>query len=101
VRLVVVICRTSLERDVVRVIESAGVAAFSIVPAVLGIGASGKALDEYPWPGSNTLLLVALEETRARVLNEALRAFKGSAEARQHGAHVPLRAFSVPCDEVI
>jgi hypothetical protein len=68
---------------------------------VLGIGESGKALDDYPWPGSNTLLLIALDDARASALLEALTTFRDSAEARQHGAHVPLRAFSIPCQEIL
>jgi len=100
-QLVLIICRASLERDVLSVIEATGISAFSIVPAVLGIGQSGKALHDYPWPGSNTLVMVALDEARARGLLDALVAFRDSAQARQHGAHLPLRAFSIPCSEVI
>lgn len=100
-KLVLVICRASLERDVLDVIAGAGVSAFSIVPAVLGIGQSGKALHDYPWPGSNTLVLVALEASRAADLVAALVAFRDSAQTRQHGAHLPLRAFSIECVEVL
>lgn len=100
-KLLLVICRASLERNVLDVIERAGVSAFSIVPAVLGIGQSGKAMHDYPWPGSNTLVLVALEEAPADNLIEALVAFRDSAQTQQHGAHLPLRAFSVECVEVL
>lgn len=100
-KLVLVICRSSLERDVLSVIEAAGVSAFSIVPAVLGIGQSGKALHDYPWPGSNVLILIALDAQHADLLIDALVAFRDSAQVRQHGAHLPLRAFAIPCVEVL
>ena len=100
-QLVLVICRSSLEHDVLRVVESAGVTAFSIVPAVLGIGQGGKALHDYPWPGSNVLVLTALDDERATALVDALVRFRDESEARQHGAHVPLRAFALRCDPVV
>lgn len=100
-QLVLVICRSSLEPDVLRVVESAGVTAFSIVPAVLGIGQGGKALDDYPWPGSNVLVLCALDDDPAAALVEALIRFRDESQARQHGAHVPLRAFALRCDPVV
>lgn len=100
-QLVLVICRSSLEHDVLHVVESAGVTAFSIVPAVLGIGLSGKALHDYPWPGSNVLVFTALEDAQAAALVDALTRFRDDSAARQHGAHVPLRAFALRCDPVV
>lgn len=100
-QLVLVICRSSLKHDVLHVVESAGVTTFSIVPAVLGIGQSGKALHDYPWPGSNVLMLAALADAQAAVLIDALTRFRDDSAARQHGAHVPLRAFALHCEPVV
>jgi hypothetical protein len=96
-RLVLIVFRSSLEADVLGVLRRAGVGAFTVLPQVLGIGAAGKALHTFPWPGTNMAILVALARAQATALVRGLVAFRSRASARQKGVEVPLRVFVIPC----
>ena len=45
--------------------------------------------------------MTALDDAQASTLVDALVRFRDDSEARQHGAHVPLRAFALRCDPVV
>jgi hypothetical protein len=96
-RLVLIVFRSSLETDVLGVLRRAGVDAFTVLPQVLGIGAAGKALHTFPWPGTNMAVLVALTRRQASALVQSLVAFRSRASARQKSVEVPLRVFVIPC----
>jgi len=96
-----IIFRSSLEQDVLHILERERIAAFTILPGVLGVGDSGRALHAFPWPASNTLLLTALDEAGKARLLAALSSFRGDAERHQHGAPVALRVFTVPCQQAL
>lgn len=99
--MIFVVFRSSLEADILRVLEQERIAGFTMLPDILGIGATGRALHAYPWPASNTLLLAALEEPDTGRLLAALEAFRAGAARNQHGADIPLRVFTVPCRQAL
>jgi hypothetical protein len=100
-QLVLLVFRKSLEHDVLAILRSCEVSAFTRVPEVWGAGKSGEALHTFAEPGFNAMVLVALTDTRIAALVAALREFRDAAVARRRGARVPLHVFLLPCEQVL
>jgi len=100
-QMVVVVFRGSLESEVLKVLAKSGVHAYTDLPHVVGVGKSGARLDSFERPGFNALIFTVLEDQDAQRLVDRLREFRDRAAARQHGAEIPLRAFMLPCIQVI
>jgi nitrogen regulatory protein PII len=100
-KMIMIVFRSSLEADLLAVLERLGVNAFSRVPEVHGIGASGEALHAFPSPAFNSMILAALEDREAERVAQALRAFRDQGAALQQGAHIPLRVFLLPCIQAV
>lgn len=98
--LVLIIFRSSLEQDLLGVLERERVAAFTVLPEALGVGEAGRAWHAFPWPASNAVVLAALDAPAKERLVAALRAFRDAAANRQREA-IPLRVFAVPCEQAI
>jgi hypothetical protein len=96
-QLIFAIFRSSLQQDILKLLERERFGAFTLLPDVLGAGAAGHALNAFPWPASNSLLFLAVDENEAARLVAALESFCNNARRNQHGAEIPLRVFSAPC----
>jgi hypothetical protein len=100
-QLLVIVFRNSLEPDVRPLLQALGVDAFTAVPKVIGVGAAGKALDSFTWPGFNSIVLAAVSDGEADRVVGGLAAFRDRAAERQHGAEIPLRVFALPCRQAV
>jgi len=100
-KMIMIVFRSSLEADLLAVLDRLGVDAFSRLPEVHGTGASGEAMHAFPSPAFNSMILVALEDPEAERLTEALREYRDRGAARQQGAHIPLRVFLLPCTQAV
>jgi hypothetical protein len=99
--MVLIVFRNSLEADVLKVLATLGVSAYTDLPRVVGIGEAGARLDTFERPGFNSLILTALDHDHASRLLEGLRRFRDESAAGQRGARIPLRAFVLPCSQAI
>jgi nitrogen regulatory protein PII len=99
--ILMVVFRNSMEDDVLSLLRSSGVDAFTDLPKVFGVGEAGSAFSSFEWPGSNAMILAALQDEEVEPVVDALRAFRDRLTRAQHGAKVPLRAFVVPCAQAI
>jgi hypothetical protein len=99
--MVLIVFRSSLEGDVLGALDDAGVEAFTMLPHALGVGEAGRAMHAFPWPGFNSVILAAVAEQQALRLVERLAALHDRSAARQGGAPIPLRVFTLPCVQAV
>ena len=99
--MVMIIMKESLEDEVRDLLKQHDVTGFTEMHQVIGQGEAGPTLDSLAWPGFNDLILAAMPEHKAREVIEALLRFRNETMERQHGAKVPLRVFSLPCEQVV
>lgn len=99
--MLLIVFRSSLESDVLALLRDLRVKAFTNVPEVLGAGEAGIALHSFPWPGSNSMILIALDEREAERVVAAVRGLYDRMASAQRGVSIPLRVFVVPCIQAI
>jgi nitrogen regulatory protein PII len=100
-KIVMIVFRASMEEDVLRLLADLGVKAFTDVPKVFGLGESGRAFASFGQPGSNAMILAALDDAEAALLVDGLKEFHRRSARDQHGAKIPLRAFVIPCVQAL
>lgn len=93
--------RYSLDEEVPRLLKELDVNSFTEAPKVFGMGEAGTAFNSMDWPGSNCMFLAAMEDTRAAQVVERHQVFRDQLAARQRQAKIPLRLFSIPCEQLI
>jgi hypothetical protein len=100
-RMLLLVFRQSLDKDLHEMLEELDVKAFTEAPKVFGIGEAGTAFNSMTWPGSNCMILAAMEDEQATPVVERLVEFRDCLAEKQHHAKVPLRVFSLPCVRLI
>lgn len=100
-QMVLIVFRSSLELDLLQVLATLGVRAYTDFQRVMGVGETGARLDTFERPGFNSLILTALDDAEAIRVIDGLRRFRDESAARQQGAKIPLRAFVVPCVQAL
>lgn len=73
-KLLVIAVDKESEGDVVRVLEDTVVSGYSIIPRVLGRGATGAHLGTRAFPGENAMVIALVPTTKVEPLREALAA---------------------------
>jgi nitrogen regulatory protein PII len=96
-----IIFRASLEEDVMRALKENGVTNFTLLPIVGGIGHTGKATGGIDSVGINSMLLVVLEEDKARDLASVFHKLYDHLAQQQHGARIPLHVFEFSCEKIL
>ena len=100
-KMLMIVFRQSLEEEIMKVLRELGVKAFTEVPSVVGAGETGIALHTFVSPQANSIVLTALADDHAAKVIAGLHAYRDTLTDRQHGAYIPLRVFSLPCDLVV
>ena len=100
-KMLLVVFRHSLEDEILELLKSLDVKAFTEAPKVFGIGEAGAALHSFTYPGFNSMILTVLAEDQAERVMEGFKAFRDRLAQQQHGAKIPLRVFALPCEEVV
>ncbi len=100
-KMLLVIFRESLDEEIRRLLRSLNVKAFTEASKVLGVGEAGMAADTFEQPGFNSLILAALDDEQAERVIAGLQQFREDMSRNQRGAKIPMRAFILPCDQVI
>lgn len=99
-KMLLVVYRYYLEDDVQGLLAKLSVTAFSEAPKILGMGEAGKVADSHVWPGHNCCIFAALPESHIAELISAFRSFSDQHRVRT-GKPAPLKAFVLPCEEVL
>ena len=100
-KMLLIVFRDSLEDEVVEVLQTLEVKAFTELRKVDGMGEAGAAFRSLAWPGGNAMILAALSEAHADRVVKGLRAFRDKCLHQQQGKKVPLRVFVLPCLEAV
>lgn len=103
-KMLMIVFRESLEEDVMKVLKELGVTAFTELPSVIGAGetrAAFQAFRSLVSAQSNSMVLTALADEDAEKVIAGLHAYRDRSAQRQHGAYIPLRVFTLPCDQVV
>lgn len=93
--------RQSLEEAVQDILKDLNVKGFTQMSRVSGMGQTGAVPREFSSPGLNAMLFAAMEDDQIRAAVDRFRAFCEEHMKRQSGAKVPLRAFVIPCEQVL
>jgi nitrogen regulatory protein PII len=99
-RMITIICREKLEREVVQLLNTLGVQGYTTMSGLGGKGLSG-AVSEHGWIERNMKFVVVLGEEQATSLASAVKQLYAKLLEQQSGEKVPLRVFSVPCDLIL
>jgi hypothetical protein len=98
-KLLLLVFRSTFESAVLRILDSLKLPGYTEAPQVYGTGAMGPVFDSHAWPGFNGMVLSALSEEDARRVVDALAHFAQTRE--KDGEHMPIRIFSVPCEQLL
>ncbi len=94
--MLMVIFNASIEEEMMEALKAAGMECFTKIPGVHGSGEESEPrLGSHVWPGTNTLLMICVDEASKRSLLDAVRQL----EERHRTEGV--RAFLIPVNETI
>lgn len=99
-KMFLVVYRYYLEERVQALLSRLQVRSFSEAPKLLGVGEAGKVQDSHVWPGHNSCVFAVLPAEEIDRLVEAFRDLSRSHE-KELGKPAPLRAFVLPCEQVV
>lgn len=100
-KMLLLVFRDSLSQEIRQLLNDLDVKAFTEAPKVLGTGEAGAAFDSFDWPGTNSMILSAIEEHQEKRIVEGLKRFRDQLAEQQHGAKIPLRVFVLPCEQMV
>jgi len=95
-KMVMMIVDSGHAEDIKEMLESCDVPGFTEVPDVLGKGSTGQKGGNRAFPGSSSLLMVALDQHCVDMLTERLKSLRDS-----HIAADGLKAFAFDLEELI
>ena len=84
------IFHSEFHAELTALVEAQGVTEYIEVPRCWGIDDTGRQIDTHVWPGTDSFLLSPLPEAKARVVVDALRAWKASSPQNSHARIVVL-----------
>jgi len=85
-KLLIIFCTAPGAEPLLELLERAGVHGYTLIPAVLGAGATGVHLGTRAHPGTSSMVLVAVDELTANKLLGLLEAHRGQC-APDQGFH--------------
>ncbi|HEX9742763.1 MAG TPA: hypothetical protein VGA17_08245 [Nitrospiraceae bacterium] len=100
-KMLMIVFRQSLEEDIMKLLRELEVKAFTELPSAVGSGKAGAAYQSFASPGANSIVYTALAEDQTERVVKGLRDFRDRLSLQQHGAAIPLRVFTLPCEQVV
>ncbi len=100
-KMMLLVFRNSLEEEVLHLLKSLEVKAFTEAPEVLGMGEAESAFSSPPARRSNSMILAALKQEQIDGVMGGLKAFRDRLAQEEHDARIPIRVFLLPCEQVI
>lgn len=97
-----IVARESMLSDLEEVLQSNGVAAYTVISNVKGKGVTGRLYGTFLNPDINAIIFAALPPDQADKAVSALKAFHATHKKSSHDDKpIPLKVFSFPCEEEI
>lgn len=81
--------------------KESNVRAFTETSNLAGTEETGAVFNSFEWPGAKSMTLTAVEEEDTERVIEGLKAFRDRLVQWQHGAKIPFRVFTLPCEQMI
>ena len=100
-KLLVFICRESLQEHLFSFIKEEGIHAYTVAFSLQVTGETGPAFGDLMTHGANALVLSALPDEQAVRAREGFKVFREQLSQRQQGAAVPMKLMVLPCEEMI
>jgi len=100
-QMLMVVFRSSLKARVHELLHQCGVNAFTEVPETVGYGQTGPAEGLSFYPGTNSVVLVALDDEHIVRVTKAVTAWCKEAEKHPGWQKPSIRAFSWPCAQIV
>ncbi|HLZ33405.1 MAG TPA: hypothetical protein VKP13_05265 [Nitrospira sp.] len=95
-QMVMMVFRTSLEHEVLPLIEQEQLP-FTRLDSVLGKGATGNVPGSTTFGGSNTILLLAVPDERLPSFRDRAHRYHDELAAHHKGTGTPFHTFILPC----
>jgi hypothetical protein len=99
-KILIIVCRDSMISDLEKLLQSNGVAAYTILSNVMGKGVTGRVYGTFLNPDINAIIFAVLPSDHA---DRAATALEIAHAARKQASHddnpIPLKVFSFPCEE--
>jgi hypothetical protein len=99
--MLMMVFRSSLKERIHAFLEQCGVRAYTELPETVGTGQTGPAEGLSYYPGVNTVLLVAVEETVLKQVEQAVKAWVDQVLRLPSGEKPSIRLFSWPCRQLL
>jgi hypothetical protein len=94
--LLLIICDASLEERVLEKLRDMSVPGYTRIPDLTGMGRTGRREGDPIWPGTNTMLVVAIPEGLVTAVRDMLSALK-----REYSHAPAFRVFALGATEII
>ena len=100
-KMLTIICRESLEDEVIALLTTEHVEGYTVISKVTGVGATGAVPRLHSWAGLNTLLLAVVSDDQLSKVVAGLRSLHDQLVQDRRGHEVPLKLFIQPCEMVL
>lgn len=98
--MVMIVFRSSLRGRVEELLRDCDVRQFTEISETVGQGQSGPAEGALFYPGTNTIVLVALEDEQVEKVAQAVRAWCRQVEDHPGWQRPSIRVFAFPCTQL-
>ena len=95
----IIVARDSMLSDLENLLQENGVKAYTIMSNVMGKGVSGRVFGTFLNPDTNAIIFAVLPPEQAGQAIHALQALHATRKAASQDTPIPLKVFSVPCEE--
>jgi hypothetical protein len=99
--MVMLVFRSSLKERVHEVLHQCDIHAFTEVNETVGYGQTGPAEGLAFYPGTNSVILVSLDEAKTDRLTAAVKAWYQQNTGTPGWQKPSLRLFSWPCEQIV
>ncbi len=103
-KMLMLVCSESLQRDLLESLKKSGVACgYSIISKVTGCGETGTVSEStyFTGLGFNTMIYLVIPESDFERVVDAIKAFHQRLVQAQRGARIPLKLFVQSCEMIL
>ena len=95
-KMLMICCAGSRMEELRTLVEQHGIRGYSEIPAVHGIGHTGRHMGTRAWPGTCAMLISAVEDAKADELMRAIEAFRSGCRSEEG-----VRAMLLPVERMV
>lgn len=99
-KMLTIICRESMDDEVLALLERQRISGYTVLNDVGGSGETGHVSGTHGWKDSNKVYLIALEDDQAPSLVEAVNEMRIRLTQEQGLQKIPFRAYLQPCERI-